>query len=83
LECAIPLAELLREIPAIVVSAGDRTRLTHGADINVLTSARDAPEYRILDETGALVAIAQMVQSFVPPVAQPAHWVRIHPKIIF
>jgi tRNA pseudouridine55 synthase len=83
LERVIPLSRLLQDIPSIVVSAGDRAKLAHGADLNVLTSAHDAPEYRILDESGSMVAIAQRLQSFVPAVAQPARWVRIHPKIIF
>ena len=35
-----------------------------------------------VDEFGALAAIAQRLQTFTPPVAQPARWIRIHPKII-
>ncbi len=80
---AIPMRELLTEIPAIVLSEGDRNRLAHGMDLNLLTSSWEAPEYRLLDETGELVALARRLQTFISPVAQPAHWVRIHPHIVF
>jgi len=79
----IPLRDLLTELPAIVLSPGDRARLQHGSDLNLLTGFWEAPEYRLLDESGDLVAVAQRLQTFISPVAQPAHWVRIHPKIIF
>ena len=80
---AIPLRDLVPEIPAIVLSDGDRTKALHGMDLNLLTSAWEAAEYRLLDESGNLVAIADRVQTFSSPVAQPAHWIRIHPRIIF
>lgn len=79
----IPLRQLLTDLPAIVLSPGDRTRLLHGSDLNLLTASWEASEYRLLDESGDLVAIAQRLQTFLSPVAQPAQWVRIHPKIIF
>lgn len=83
LENVIPLRDLLGGIPSIVVSAGEKEKLIHGIDLNMLTSAWNAPEYRLLDETGDLVAIAARLQTFVSPMAQPAQWVRIHPRIIF
>lgn len=83
LERIIPMENLLQEIPSIVVSGGDRSKLAHGMDLNLLTGASESGEYRILDEAGKLVAIAQRLQTFASPVAQPAHWVRVHPHIIF
>jgi tRNA pseudouridine55 synthase len=79
----VPMRELLPEIPAIVLSAGDRQRISHGMDLNLLTGAWQASEYRLLDESGELVALADRVQTFASPMAQPAHWVRVHPKISF
>jgi len=83
LENVIPLRNLLGGIPSIVVSAGEKEKLIHGVDLNMLTSAWDAPEYRLLDETGDLVAIAARLQTFSSPMAQPVQWIRIHPRIIF
>jgi tRNA pseudouridine55 synthase len=83
LENLILLRDLLGEIPSLAVSAGDKDKLTHGLDLNMLTSAWNAPEYRLLDENGDLVAIATRLQTFTSPMAQPAQWVRIHPRIIF
>jgi tRNA pseudouridine55 synthase len=83
ISCLIPLRGLLGEIPAIVVSAGDKGKLIHGIDVNMLTSAWSASEYRIVDESGDLVAIAQRLQTFTSPMAQPAQWVRLHPRVIF
>jgi tRNA pseudouridine55 synthase len=83
LERVIPMRELLPEIPAIVLSAGDRQRATHGMDLNLLTGFWDSAEYRLVDESGDLIAIADRLQTFASPLAQPAYWVRIHPKIIF
>jgi len=82
-ERIIPMENLLREIPSIVVSGGDRAKLLHGMDLNLLTGASESNEYRLLDEEGHLVAIARHLHTFASPVAQPAHWVRIHPHIIF
>jgi len=83
LERAIPLRDLLCELPAIVVSEGDRQRLIHGMDLNLLTSSPGSEEFRLMDERGDMVALGMRVQAFTSPVAQPAHWVRIHPRIIF
>ncbi len=83
LERIVPMENLLQEIPSIVVSDGDRARLAHGMDLNLLTGASESVEYRILDERGHLVAIARRLHTFASPVAQPAHWVRVHPHIIF
>jgi tRNA pseudouridine55 synthase len=83
LERVIPMRSLLCELPSIVVSAADRHRLLHGMDLNLLTSAPQAPEFRLMDEAGDFVALGEKVQAFVSPVAQPAHWVRIHPRVIF
>ncbi len=79
----IPMSRLLTEIPAIVVTDGDRERLVHGTDLNLLTAAYEAPEFRLLDQAGELVALAQRVQIFSSPGPQPVRWVRAHPKIIF
>ncbi len=83
LERIIPMHKLLCELPAIVVSAGDKQRLTHGMDMNLLTSSPHAGEFRLMDEEGNLIALAERIQAFISPVAQPAHWVRVHPRIIF
>jgi tRNA pseudouridine55 synthase len=80
---AIPLRSLLRELPALVVSAGDKAKLLHGTDLNVLTSSPQAQEFRLMDEAGELIAVGQRVQVFASPVAQPAHWIRVHPRIMF
>jgi tRNA U55 pseudouridine synthase TruB len=79
----IPMENLLQEIPSIVVSGGDKAKLLHGMDLNLLTGASESDEYRLLDEARHLVAIARRLQTFASPVAQPAHWVRVHPHIIF
>ena len=79
----IPMSGLLREIPAIVLSEGDKARITHGMDLNVLTRAGASDEYRLLDENGELLGLAQRLQTFSGPMPQPAQWVRIHPRIIF
>ena len=82
LEKAIPMRELLSELPAVVLSDADRARVVHGMDLSLLTSAWEAPEYRLLAESGDLVALARRLQSFMSPVAQPVRWVRVHPHII-
>jgi tRNA pseudouridine55 synthase len=79
----IPMRELLQGIPAIRLSAGDRAKIGHGMELNLLTSAWDSKEYRLLDEDGELIALADRVQTFTSPMAQPVRWVRIHPRINF
>jgi tRNA pseudouridine55 synthase len=79
----IPMSHLLTEIPAIVISPGDRQRVIHGTDLNLLTSSWETDEYRLVDESGDLIALARRLQTFVSPVAQPVHWVRVHPHVIF
>jgi len=79
----IPLRQLLPEIPAIVVSDGDKQRLLHGADLNIFCAEWNSEKYRLLDLSGDIVAIAQKIQDFDPVVSQPARWIRIHPTIIF
>jgi tRNA pseudouridine55 synthase len=79
----IPMRNLLTEIPAIVISEGDKERVLHGMDLNLLTGAYEAPEYRFLDQSGELVALAQRLQTFSSPLPQPVKWVRAHPKLIF
>jgi tRNA pseudouridine55 synthase len=79
----IPMGNLLQEIPAIVISEGDRKKLVHGSDLNLITANWDSKEYRLTAESGELLAIANRIQSFVSPVEQPAQWVRVHPHIIF
>jgi tRNA pseudouridine55 synthase len=83
LDRMIPLRELLREIPAIVISAGDKQKLLHGMDLNLLTADWESPEFRLVEESGELVALARRLQTFTSPVAQPAHWIRIHPHLTF
>jgi hypothetical protein len=77
------MGQLLQEVPAIVLSPGDLKKVIHGMDLNLLTSRWDASEYRLMDETGELIAIALRLQTFASPVAQPACWVRVHPRTIF
>jgi tRNA pseudouridine55 synthase len=77
----IPMRDLLQELPAIRLSAGDREKVMHGMDLNLLTSSWDTEEYRLLDENGDLAALAVRLQTFVSPVAQPVRWVRVHPRI--
>jgi tRNA pseudouridine55 synthase len=79
----IPMRELLQEIPAIVISEGDKRKLVHGTDVNLITADYHAEEFRLLDESGELVALANRVQIFTSPVTQPAHWVRVHPHLTF
>jgi tRNA pseudouridine55 synthase len=77
----IPIRELLKDIPAIRLSAGDCKKVSHGMELNLLTSAWESSEYRLLDEEGELIAIADRIQTFASPVEQPVRWARIHPKI--
>jgi tRNA pseudouridine55 synthase len=79
----IPMRDLLPDLPAIRLSEGDRDKVRHGMDLNLLTSAWEAPEYRMMDESGELIALAQRLQTFVSPVVQPVRWVRVHPRINF
>ena len=79
----IPMSRLLSEIPAIIISPGDRQKVVHGTDLNLLTNTWETDEYRLVDETGDLVALARRLQTFISPVAQPVHWVRVHPHVIF
>lgn len=79
----IPMHNLLFEIPAIVVSDGDKRKLVHGMDLNLLTADWESEEFRLIDESGEFIALAKRIQSFTPPTPQPAHWVRIHPHLIF
>jgi tRNA pseudouridine55 synthase len=79
----IPLRALLHEIPGIVISAGDREKLMHGMDLNLITTDWESEEYRLIDEDGELVALARRVQTFSSPVAQPVRWIRVHPRLTF
>jgi tRNA pseudouridine55 synthase len=79
----IPMRKLLQEIPAIVISEGDKRKLVHGMDLNLITADYNAEEFRLIDESGELVALANRIQIFMSPVAQPAHWVRVHPHLTF
>ena len=79
----IPIRDLLHEIPEIVISDGDKKKLLHGMDLNLLTANCEAAEYRLIDESGELIALANKIQAFTSPVAQPAHWVRVHPHLTF
>jgi len=77
----IPLRGLLHEIPEIVISEGDKRKLLHGMDLNLITADWESEEFRLTDECGELIALARKVQAFTPPVAQPARWLRIHPPL--
>jgi tRNA pseudouridine55 synthase len=80
----IPMRNLLHEIPAIVISEGDRKKLIHGMDLNLITSDWESEAFRLTDESGELIALARRIQAFTPPVPQqPARWVRIHPHVTF
>jgi tRNA pseudouridine55 synthase len=79
----IPMRNLLPNIPAIVISDGDKRKLLHGMDLSLLTADWESQEYRLLDTFGELVALAERIQSFLPPVPQPAQWVRVHPRVTF
>ena len=79
----IPIKDLLHEIPSIVIQDSDRNRLLHGMDLNLLTAEAESEEFRLIDESGELIAFARRVQTFMSPVAQPAHWIRLHPHITF
>jgi len=79
----IPMRSLLHEIPEIVISEGDKRKLLHGMDLNLITADWESEEFRLTDEYGELIALARKVQAFTSPVAQPAHWIRIHPHLTF
>jgi tRNA pseudouridine55 synthase len=79
----ILMKNLLQEMSTIVISEGDKKKLLNGMELNLLTAEWESKEYRLIDESGELVAIANRVQSFTSPVAQPAQWVRVHPRVTF
>ena len=79
----IPLRNLLLEIPSLVIPEGDKRKLIHGMDLNLLTTDLESNEFRLVDESGELVALAQRIQTFVSPVPQLAHWIRVHPHLTF
>lgn len=81
LDHIVPMRDLLTEIPAVVVSGAEKEKILHGMDLNTLTGSWESDQYRILDESGNLIALARRLQTFASPLAQPAHWVRIHPHI--
>lgn len=83
LQRIIPMRDLLQNLPAVRLAAGDRERVRHGMDLNLLTSSWDADRYRLLDENGELVALAERLQTFVSPLAQPVRWIRVHPRVNF
>jgi tRNA pseudouridine55 synthase len=79
----IPMRDLLHEIPEIVVSDGDKKKLLHGMDLNIITADWESEEFRLRDESGELIALGTKIQTFISPIAQPAHWIRIHPHLTF
>jgi tRNA pseudouridine55 synthase len=79
----LPLRDLLQEVPSIVISGGDRDRLLHGMDLNLIAENWEAEEYRLIDDSGGLIAIAKRTQTFDSPVDQPVRWIRIHPQLTF
>ena len=79
----IPINRLLPHIPSIVVSDGDKEKLLHGNDLNVLSADWHVENYRMLDGNGDLISIARNTQVFESSVAQPVRWIRVHPTITF
>ena len=79
----ISLKDLLHKTPSIVIHEGDKNKVLHGMDLNLLTSDMTSEEFRLIDESGELIALARRIQTFSSPVAQPAHWIRVHPHITF
>jgi tRNA pseudouridine55 synthase len=79
----IPMRDLLHEIPEIVISESDKKKLLHGMDLNLITADWESDEFRLMDESGELIALARKMQAFTSPIAQPAHWIRIHPHLTF
>jgi tRNA pseudouridine55 synthase len=79
----IPMRSLLHEIPEIVISDGDKGKLLHGMDLNLLTADWESDEFRLTDDSGELIALARKIQAFTSPIAQPVHWIRIHPHLTF
>jgi tRNA pseudouridine55 synthase len=78
-----PIRSLLPDIPEIVISEGDKKKLLHGMDLNLITAKWEAREFRLMDEFGEIIALAKNIQVFASPVEQPARWVRVHPHITF
>lgn len=63
----VPLAEVLPELPSLVLTAEGARRATHGQDLGprdaVRSSGAAAPLVRLLDATGDLLAIAEAGRS--------------------
>jgi tRNA pseudouridine55 synthase len=78
-----PIRNLLRDIPEIVISEGDKKKLLHGMGLNLITANWESKEFRLMDEFGEIIALAKNIQVFTSPVAQPARWIRVHPHITF
>ena len=78
----IPMNRLLPELPSIVVSDGDKQKLLHGSDLNILCANWQTENYRLLDADRALIAIARKTQVFDPPSVQPVRWIRVHPIFV-
>ena len=78
-----PIRNLLRDIPEIVISEGDKKKLLHGMDLNLITANSESAEFRLMDEFGEIIALAKNIQVFTSPVAQTARWVRVHPHLTF
>jgi tRNA pseudouridine55 synthase len=79
----IPMRNLLGEIPSITISDGDIKKLLNGVDLNLLTADWESERFRLLDTSGELMALVEKTQVFMPPVPQPALWIRIHPRVTF
>lgn len=77
----LPMKHLLHEIPSIVIPDSDKGKILNGLDLNLLTTDTESEEFRLIDESGDLIALARRIQTFMSPVAQPAHWIRLHPHI--
>jgi hypothetical protein len=81
----VPLGELLPEIPAVRVGPPGRERVRHGRDLgrgDVLSGFPDPHEgrVRILDESGALLALA--VPRGAEAAGAPAVAPVLHPDLV-
>ena len=69
----VPLEQLLPHIPAVVLSDGDRERVTHGADVMTDRSPRpvvgaDLTRRRLFDTEGHFIAVAELRSGVLHPV---------------
>jgi tRNA pseudouridine55 synthase len=86
-QAVLPLSSLLTDMPAVTVDGDGAAQLRHGRDLGrarVLSgfpSADPPPRLRILDEAGALLALA-VPQGFGPPVPGLPVEPVLHPDVV-